>query len=82
MIIGTTTPSTPVSAAAHAAAGVAEINYATASSTTESRATSGSVTLTSYVANTTVDGTVTATFPSGSAPGTFHAVYCATGNEF
>jgi hypothetical protein len=29
-----------------------------------------------------VDGTVDATFPAGTAQGTFHAVYCASGNEY
>jgi hypothetical protein len=82
LIVGTTTTGAPVQAAAHAAPGAAEINYATAPSTTESRATSGTVTLTAYAPMASVDGTVTAMFPQGSAQGTFHAVYCATGHEF
>jgi hypothetical protein len=82
MIIGTTTVGTAVPAAAHAAGGAAEINYALAPSSTESRATSGSVTLSAYNAGDSVDGTVTATFPMGSVTGTFHAAYCVNGNEF
>jgi hypothetical protein len=82
MIIGTTTTGTAVNAAAHAAPGVAEINYATATSSNESRASTGSVTLSAYAAGDSVDGTVTAMFASGSVSGTFHAVYCANGNEF
>jgi hypothetical protein len=81
MIVGTTMTGTPVPAAAHAAANVAEVNYSYGQTTTESRATAGSVTLTAYAAGASVDGTVNATFPMGSAMGTFHAVYCATGNE-
>jgi hypothetical protein len=82
MIIGTTTVGTAVPAAAHAAGGAAEINYALAPSSTESRATTGSVTLSAYNAGASVDGTVTAAFPMGSVTGTFHASYCANGNEF
>jgi hypothetical protein len=81
LIVGTTKTATPVPAAAHAAADVVEANYSFGGSTAEARATSGNVTLTAYVAATNVDGTVDLTFPSGSAKGTFHAVYCATGNE-
>lgn len=82
LIVGTTATGTPVQAAAHAAAGAVEANYAVAPSATESRATSGTVTLTAYVAASSVDGTLNVTFPSGSAQGSFHAVYCAGGNEF
>jgi hypothetical protein len=82
MLIGTTTTGTAVPAAAHAAANAVEANYATGGSTTETRATSGSVTLTAYTKDVAVDGTVDLTFPAGSAKGTFHAVWCPTGHEF
>lgn len=81
LIVGTTTTGTPVPAAAHAAANVAEVNYSFGQTTTEARATAGNVTLTAYAAAASVDGTIDVTFPMGSAKGTFHAVYCATGNE-
>jgi hypothetical protein len=82
LIVGTTTTGTAVQAAPHAAPGALEANYAIAPSATESRATSGSVTLTAYVPGSSVDAMVNVTFPSGSAQGTFHAVWCASGNEF
>ena len=81
MIIGTTTTGTAVPAAAHAAANVAEINYSFGQTSTEARATAGNVMLSAYVAGASVDGSVNATFPTGSVTGTFHAVYCASGNE-
>ena len=82
LLIGTTTVGTAVPAAAHAAPGALEANYATGGSTAETRATSGSVTLTAYTKDSAVDGTVDVTFPTGSAQGTFHAVWCPTGHEF
>jgi hypothetical protein len=82
LLIGTTTLGTPVQAAAHAAPSALEANYAAGGSTAETRATSGSVTLTAYTKDSAVDGTVDVTFPAGSAKGTFHAVWCATGREF
>jgi hypothetical protein len=81
LIVGTTTISTPVPAAAHSAANAAEVNYSFGQTTAESRATSGTVTLTAYTPGASVDGTIDVTFPSGSAKGAFHAVYCAKGNE-
>jgi hypothetical protein len=81
MIVGSTQPAIAIPTAAHAAANVAEVNYATGGSTAESRATSGNVTLTSYVKNSAVEGTLDVTLPTGSAKGTFHADWCATGNE-
>ena len=81
LIIGTTMTGVAVPAAAHAAANVVEANYSFAQTTTESRATAGSVTLTAYVAGASLDGTMDVTFPVGSAKGGFHAVYCAAGNE-
>jgi hypothetical protein len=82
LLIGTTTIGTAVPAAAHAAPGALEANYAAGGSTTETRATSGSATLTAYAKDSAVDGTLDVTFPMGSAKGTFHAVWCATGHEF
>ena len=82
LLIGTTTPGTAVSAAAHAAPSALEANYATAVSPAETRATAGSVTLTAFTKGVAVDGTVDLTFPTGSAKGGFHAVWCATGKEF
>ena len=82
LLIGTTSIGTAVPAAAHAAAGAVEANYAAGGSTAETRATSGSVTLTAYTKDSAVDGTVDVTFPAGSAKGTFHAVWCAAGREF
>jgi len=82
LLIGTVSTGTPVSAVAKAAPNGVEANYATAPSATESRATSGTVTLTAYTPGTSVDGAVNVTFPMGSATGTFHAVWCPTGKEF
>jgi hypothetical protein len=81
LIVGTTSVGTPVSAASHAAPNVVEANYAYGGSSNETRATSGTVTLTSYSKGLAVDGTLDLTFPVGSAKGTFHATWCATGNE-
>jgi hypothetical protein len=82
MIIGTTSTGSAMHAAAHAAANVAEVNYATAPSSTESRATTGTVTLTSYAKGVAVEGTIDVTFPTGGAKGSFHADWCPTGHEF
>ncbi|MEO7096729.1 MAG: hypothetical protein ABI175_25955, partial [Polyangiales bacterium] len=60
---------------------VAEVNYLFGQPSGEERAGSGSVTLTAYVGEVAVDGTVNVTFSSGSAQGTFHAVYCPGGQE-
>ncbi len=81
LLIGTTSTSMGSPAAPHAGPGVAEINYAIAGGSGESRATAGNVALTSYTPDVWVEGTMTATFPSGSASGTFHADWCATGRE-
>ena len=80
MIVGVTTTGTAAAASPHAGAGVVEANYFGPTSS-ESRATSGSVTLTSYVKDVAVDGTVDVVFPSGSAKGTFHATWCPGGHE-
>jgi hypothetical protein len=49
---------------------------------TEKAASSGSITLTKNSAKGAVEGTVSATFASGSVSGNFHAEYCATGQDF
>ena len=81
LIVGTTTTGTAEPVAAAAAGNVAEVNYLFGRPSSEVRATSGSVTLTSYQKDMSLDGTVNITFPSGSAQGTFHAVYCPGGQE-
>jgi hypothetical protein len=73
---------TAVSAAPHAAPKALEANYATSPSANESRATSGTVTLTAYAKDAAFDGTVDLTFPMGNAKGTFHAIWCPGGHEF
>jgi hypothetical protein len=82
LIVGTTSIGTPVPASAHAAPNMLEANYAFGGSATEARATSGNVALTAYSNGVSADGTVDLTFPSGQAKGSFHAVWCASGNEF
>ncbi|CAN5696074.1 hypothetical protein BH11MYX1_BH11MYX1_39460 [soil metagenome] len=81
LIIGTKTVGTASPAASAAAANVAEVNYLFARPSDEIRAGAGSVTLTAYASNVSVAGTVSVTFPSGSADGTFDAVYCPGGQE-
>lgn len=81
LIVGTTGTAVPVPASAHAGANVSEVNYFFAQTASEARATSGSVTLTSYAKGVAADGTIDVTFPMGSAKGTFHAVWCAGGHE-
>ncbi len=81
LIVGTTATGSAAPVAAAAAANVAEVNYLFGHVSTEQRATSGSVTLTAYAADMSVDGMVDVTFPSGTAHGTFHAVYCPGGQE-
>jgi hypothetical protein len=80
VIVGVTSTGTAASAAPHAGAGVAEVNYF-GPTTAESRATSGSVSLTSYVRGASVDGTVDVAFASGRAKGMFHATWCPGGHE-
>jgi hypothetical protein len=80
MIVGSTTTGSEVPVGDPGSDGV-EINYNVAGQDNETTADSGGVTLTTYTADTEVDGTVDATFAEGSASGTFQAVYCATGNE-
>jgi hypothetical protein len=81
MIVGTTSTGTSVPTASHAGKNVAEVNYATGGSAAEARATSGNVTLTSYIKDVAVEGTIDVTFPTGKATGTFHATWCPGGNE-
>ncbi len=80
MIVGSTTTNTAVPVGDPGSNGV-EINNNVAGQDAENTANAGSVTLTTYTADTEVDGTVDATFDSGSASGSFQAIYCATGNE-
>ncbi len=81
LIIGTTTDGESVPTASGAGANVAEVNYLFGQPAGEERATSGTVEVTAYVADVSVDGTVDVTFTAGSAQGTFHAVYCPGGQE-
>lgn len=80
MIVGTTATGVAAPSAPHAGAKVSEVNYFSPTSP-EARAVSGSVTLTSYVKDVAVDGTIDVMFPSGNAKGTFHATWCAGGHE-
>ena len=84
MIIGAqNVTSAPLQATSGASPGLVEINYSFAPVHVESRATAGTVAITSYVASTSVDGTLAGVvFPQGSADGTFHAEYCPMGREF
>jgi hypothetical protein len=82
MLIGTTTPNVAVTAASAAAAGAVETNWALAGTTGEHRATSGTVTLTTYTAGDSLSGSINVTFPAGTATGTFNAKWCPTGKEF
>jgi hypothetical protein len=81
LIVGTKTSGSASPVAGAAAANVAEVNYLFGRPSSEVRAGSGNVTLTAYTASMSVDGTVSVTFPSGGAEGTFHAVYCPGGQE-
>ena len=81
LIIGTVAVGTSTPAASAAAANVAEVNYLFGRPSSEVRASNGDVTITAYASSASVDGTVNVTFPSGTASGTFHAVYCPGGQE-
>jgi hypothetical protein len=69
-----------------AAFGGAEVNYAPGgkSSAYEKNAASGSVTFTSCAAQGPCEGSVTATYanPTGNVAGTFHAEFCAGGQQY
>ncbi len=80
MIIGVTSTNTAAPAGPHAGANVSEVNFFGPTSA-ESRAVSGSVTLTSYVKDVAVEGTADVMFPSGAAKGPFHATWCPGGHE-
>ncbi len=81
LIVGTTTVGASSPTSSGAGARVAEVNYLFGQPSGEERAKSGSVTLTAYASEASVDGTVDVTFSSGTAQGTFHAVYCPGGQE-
>jgi hypothetical protein len=82
MIVGTTTVGASSPTASGASGNVAEVNYLFGRASSEQRAKSGgNVTLTAYVGEVSLDGTVNVTFSSGTAQGTFHAVYCPGGQE-
>lgn len=80
MIVGVTATNVAAPAGPHAGANVSEVNFFGPTSA-ESRAASGTVTLTSYVKDGSVDGTLDVAFPAGSAKGTFHATWCPGGHE-
>ena len=81
IIAGSTTPGVALPAEANAGANVSEVNIIHGGKSDEQRATSGNVTLTSYVKDVSVDGTIDVKFPLGTAKGTFHAVWCPGGHE-
>jgi hypothetical protein len=58
-----------------------EVNFIHGGNPDDTRATSGTVTLTSYMKGASVDGTIDVKFPTGSAKGTFHATWCPGGHE-
>ncbi|HVW24932.1 MAG TPA: hypothetical protein VHC69_06150 [Polyangiaceae bacterium] len=61
-----------------------EVNYAPGgmSSSYETNASSGSITLTMASANGPVEGSVMATYPMGSVMGTFHAEFCPMASQY
>lgn len=81
IIAGSTTAGVALPAAANASANVSEVNFIHGGNADDTRATSGAVTLTSYVKGASVDGTIDVKFPTGSAKGTFHATWCPGGHE-
>lgn len=81
IIAGSTTAGVALPAQSSADANVSEVNIIHGGKSDEQRATSGNVTLTSYVKDVSVDGTIDVKFPLGSAKGTFHAVWCPGGHE-
>jgi hypothetical protein len=81
-IIGTGEGTYPVSS--RPATGEADVNYtltSTSSTPSEITASAGSVTITSFVVDTSADGSFDLTVPGGSVAGTFHATYCPSGHE-
>jgi hypothetical protein len=81
IIAGSTTSGVALPAAPNASANVAEVNFIHGGNPNDTRATSGTVTLTSYVKGASVDGTIDVKFPTGSAKGMFHATWCPGGHE-
>ena len=81
LIIGTTIPGEPVTVSHMAARGSVEVNYASGMQLGEHQASTGTVTLTSYLPGASLEGTVDVTFPFGSAKGTFKALWSPTGLE-
>ena len=81
-LIGTATGAYPVSA--RPATGEANVNYtvtSTSATPAEVSASSGTVTVDTFVDQTSADGSFDLTVPGGSVTGTFHATYCAAGRE-
>lgn len=81
IIAGGTTAGAALPTSQNAGANVAEVNFIHGGNPDDSRATSGTVTLTSYVKGASVDGTIDVKFATGSAKGTFHATWCPGGHE-
>ena len=81
MIVGTTNTGVAAPAAPNAGANVSEVNYVHGGSPDDTRAKSGSVTLTTYMKGASIDGMVDVTFDTGTVKGTFHAVWCPGGHE-
>lgn len=81
IIAGSTTAAVALPASPNAGANVSEVNFIHGGNADDTRATSGAVTLTSYVKGASVDGTIDVKFPTGSAKGSFHAMWCPGGHE-
>lgn len=81
MIIGTNMVGKPIPATDTAAPGAGEFNFTYGMSSTETRASSGTMTLTKYTPGVAVEGTVNVMYPGGAVTGTFHADWCAGGRE-
>jgi hypothetical protein len=75
-------PSTTTTGMVSIPSGEANYAFGGMSSLTETVATSGSINITKNTPNTAIEGTVTATYASGSIMGSFHANYCAGGMAF
>jgi hypothetical protein len=75
-------PSTTTTGMVSIPSGEANYAFGGMSSLTETVATSGSINITKNTPNTAIEGTVTATYASGSIMGSFHADYCAGGMGF
>jgi hypothetical protein len=75
-------PSTTTTGMVSIPSGEANYAFGGMSSFTETAATSGSINITKNTPNTSIEGTVTASYASGSIMGSFHADYCAGGMGF